>query len=78
MKFASPTTGAIDPDMSLDDIMQRWPATISVFLLNRMSCIGCPIARFHTMADAAAEYNLDPAHFAEQLALARDGAAKGN
>lgn len=76
MMFASSTPSAIDPDMSLDEIMRRWPATVSVFMKNRMSCVGCPIASFHTIVDAAEEYHLDEAQFAEELALARDGSAK--
>jgi hybrid cluster-associated redox disulfide protein len=76
MMFSSPSPRAIDPDMSLDEIMRRWPATVSVFMKNRMSCVGCPIASFHTIVDAAEEYHLDEGQFAEELALARDGSAK--
>ncbi|WP_424983452.1 DUF1858 domain-containing protein [Maritalea sp. S77] len=76
MMFSSQSPRAIDPDMSLDEIMRRWPATVSVFMKNRMSCVGCPIASFHTIVDAAEEYHLDEGQFAEELALARDGSAK--
>ena len=44
--------------MSLAEIMSRWPPTIRVFLERRMHCVGCPIAPFHLVADAAGEHGL--------------------
>lgn len=49
----------VDIDMVLEELMQRWPATISVFLRHRMLCIGCPISGFHTLVDAAREHGID-------------------
>ena len=51
-------THAID-DMTVAQIMSRWPASISVFMALEMRCIGCPIAIFHTLAEAAREPRLD-------------------
>jgi hybrid cluster-associated redox disulfide protein len=48
-----------DRDMTMDEIMRRWPATIRVVLRNGMLCVGCPIASFHTLAEAAREHELD-------------------
>lgn len=45
-------------DLSVDEIMDRWPSTIRVFMDLKMHCIGCPIATFHTLADAAREHHL--------------------
>ncbi len=45
-------------DMSLSDLMSLWPRTIRVFLDRRMHCVGCPIAPFHSLVDAAEEHNL--------------------
>jgi hybrid cluster-associated redox disulfide protein len=50
----------ITADVSVDDVMTVFPATIAVFLRHRMSCVGCLMGPFHTVADAAAEYDLDP------------------
>jgi len=44
----------------VDEVMQRWPAAIRVFLDFRMACAGCPIAGFHTIADACREHRLGP------------------
>lgn len=46
-------------DMPLSEVMARWPQTIRVFIDRRMHCVGCPIAPFHTVVDAAAEHGLD-------------------
>ena len=45
-------------DLSVADIMRRWPATIRVFLDWNMKCVGCPIAPLHTLMDAATEHGL--------------------
>jgi hybrid cluster-associated redox disulfide protein len=45
-------------DLSVAEIMRHWPATIRVFLDRNMKCVGCPIAPFHTLVDAAAEHHL--------------------
>ena len=59
----------IDPNMPVDEIMRRWPATIGVMIRNRMLCIGCPIGIFHTVADACAAHAVDEAAFSEELLL---------
>jgi hybrid cluster-associated redox disulfide protein len=50
-------------DMTMEDIMNRWPQTVGVILRRRMLCVGCPVADFHTPVDAARE------HFVEFDAL---------
>ena len=45
-------------ELSLAEIMSRWPSTIRVFLDRKMHCVGCPIAPFHTLVDAAEEHSL--------------------
>ena len=53
----------VAPDMTVDEVMRRWPATIRAFLDHRMQCIGCPIAAFHTVDDACREHAVDRAAF---------------
>jgi len=57
----------IDPDMPVDDIMRRWPATIRLFLQRGMLCIGCPIGVFHTVMDACNAHSINPETFAAEL-----------
>ncbi|TPL71529.1 DUF1858 domain-containing protein [Mesorhizobium sp. B2-3-15] len=49
----------IGDDMTMDQIMRRWPLTIRVVIRRGMLCVGCPIASFHTVSDAAREHGLD-------------------
>lgn len=57
-------------DMTMDEIMRRWPATIRVVLDHGLLCVGCPIAGFHTADDAAREHGLDAGHLAAALRAA--------
>ncbi|RWO28564.1 MAG: DUF1858 domain-containing protein [Mesorhizobium sp.] len=57
----------IDPDMMVDEIVRRWPATIRVMIRNRMLCIGCPIGIFHTVADACHAHRVDLESFSQEL-----------
>ena len=51
------------PDLSLSDIMERWPETIGVVLKYKMFCVGCVFARFCTVADACRLHNVDEDEF---------------
>lgn len=57
----------IDRTTLVDDVMRRWPGTIRAFLDNRMNCPGCPIACFHTVADACREHHVEIERFLEEL-----------
>lgn len=59
-----------DPDMPLHLLFGYWPETVAVFLCHRMFCFGCPIAPFHTVNDACAEYGLNVAAFRTELRAA--------
>jgi len=62
-----------NPDMPLRQLFDLWPDTAGVFLGHRMVCFGCPIAPFHTVIDACAEYQLDEAAFRAELRAAVEG-----
>jgi hybrid cluster-associated redox disulfide protein len=46
-------------DDLVDDVMRVAPQSIRVFLEYRMGCVGCPLARFHTVTDACCEHDID-------------------
>jgi len=58
---------ALTPDMTVDQVMQRWPASIRVFLDFKMGCVGCPIAPFHSVDEAGREHAIDAADFLRAL-----------
>jgi hybrid cluster-associated redox disulfide protein len=60
----------LDHDMTMDEIMRRWPETIRGIIHNGMLCVGCPIAPFHTVAEAAREHGLDEAALRQALEAA--------
>ena len=57
----------INPDMTVDEIMRRWPATIAVMLRHGMLCVGCPIGSFHTVTEACTEHGVDEEAFVGEL-----------
>lgn len=69
---------SIDPDMSVDEIMRRWPATIRVMIRNRMLCIGCPIGIFHTVTDVCEAHGIDQEAFEQELLAAMRGDIRAN
>src|SRR6478735_3628271 len=65
----------IDTATLVDDVMRGAPATIRAFLNHRMNCPGCPIACFHTVADACREHHVDADVFLRDLRAMAAGAA---
>ena len=61
----------IEPGLTVDEVMQRWPATIRTFLDYGMRCVGCPIGQFHTITDACREHGVDRAAFLAALRAGR-------
>lgn len=57
----------IDVSTLVDDVMRKWPGTIRAFLDHRMNCPGCPIACFHTVADACREHHVEVEAFLGDL-----------
>lgn len=72
------TPQTIDPNMTVDEIMRRWPETIRVMIRNRVLCIGCPIGIFHTVADACDAHRIDVDAFSEELLSAMRTDAMAN
>lgn len=68
----------VGPDDLVDEVMRSHPATIRVFLDFRMSCVGCPIACFHTVADACVEHDVESDEFLRALRNAAFDQADGN
>jgi hybrid cluster-associated redox disulfide protein len=59
-----------DENMTMDAMMREWPRTIPAVLRLGMLCVGCPIAPFHTVADAAREHGLDETGVLRELQAA--------
>jgi hybrid cluster-associated redox disulfide protein len=47
-------------DLTVQTVLDAWPATQHVFIRKRMACVGCDLAPFMTIAEAAIAYGIDP------------------
>jgi hybrid cluster-associated redox disulfide protein len=54
-------------DLTVAEVMDRWPQTVPFFFRYRMACVGCPIAPFETIAEVAAIYGLNLDRFLSEL-----------
>lgn len=57
----------INGDLTVDEVMRRWPGMIEIFIRRRMLCVGCAIARFCTIREACADHNIPLSDFLAEL-----------
>lgn len=57
----------ISSDLVVADVLDRWPETIPVFLRHHMACVGCALAPFDTVWDAATIYHIGVEVFVNEL-----------
>lgn len=43
----------IDIHLTVEELLQKWPHTFSVFMKNKTKCVGCLMQRFCTLKDVA-------------------------
>ncbi len=54
-------------ELTVAELLQRWPQAIPVFLRRHMACVGCTMAPFETLADVTAVYGMHLPHFLNEL-----------
>jgi hybrid cluster-associated redox disulfide protein len=57
----------ITNQMTIAEILERWPQTIPVFLRYQTSCVGCSMNIFETLEDAIRIYHLQQTDFFKDL-----------
>jgi hybrid cluster-associated redox disulfide protein len=57
----------ISSDMTITYVLERWPETAKVFHDHNMACVGCAVAPFYAVAEAAVVYGLSPDAFLAEL-----------
>lgn len=57
----------IDPNWTMEALLDVHPEAIHVLLRLGMACVGCTMAPFETVAEAAREYGLDLSTFIDEL-----------
>ena len=67
---ASPTKGAfgmINKDMSIGEIVRRYPETLAVFEKYRLDCFECQIAEYEALEHGADVHKIDVDRLLEEL-----------
>ncbi|MDG6225700.1 MAG: DUF1858 domain-containing protein [Candidatus Thermoplasmatota archaeon] len=52
-------TDQITPEMSIMEIVQKYPDTKRVFMFHGLHCLGCAIAQFETLREGAMAHGMD-------------------
>ena len=60
----------VHANLLVDDVMRRWPATIRVFVEQKMYCVGCPVTGFHTVEEACRSHGIEQGSFLASLQAA--------
>ncbi|NCF67644.1 MAG: DUF1858 domain-containing protein [Chloroflexi bacterium] len=54
-------------NMTVSAVLDQWPQTADVFNQFNMACVGCPVAPYYTVAEAATVYKLSVDEFVAVL-----------
>jgi hybrid cluster-associated redox disulfide protein len=57
----------LSADLTVAEVLSRWPQTLPLFYERRMTCPGCAMAPFESLAEAASVYRLDPDAFLSEM-----------
>ena len=57
----------IDRDQTLDALMRQWPAAVDVFIQHGIHCVGCSLAPFHRLRDAARLHGVSEDRLAREI-----------
>lgn len=62
----------LEVNLTVAEVLARWPQTIPVFIHHRMACVGCVMAPFETLTEVALVYHLDLDCFLRELQQATE------
>ena len=54
-------------NMTVSAVLDQWPQTADVFNQFNMACVGCPVAPYYTVVEAAKVYKLSVDEFVAEL-----------
>ena len=57
----------IQLNLTVADVLARWPETAAVFLKHKTACVGCTMAPFETLQDVVVNYDLSGEEFLQEL-----------
>lgn len=47
----------LNPELTVAEVLERWPQTVSAFQKLKTACVGCTMAPFDTLRDVARIYD---------------------
>ncbi len=53
----------------ISEVLAVFPQAVNEFVVRRMACPGCPMAKFETMVEAARNYGVEPRELLAAMAL---------
>jgi len=57
----------ITKDMPIQQVVEKFPQTIQVFMMHGLGCVGCAIANFENIEQGAAAHGIDVDKLIEDL-----------
>ena len=60
----------VTKDMSIGEIVEKFPNTVDVFKQHGMGCLGCAIAHFETLEEGANAHGIDIDSLLQDLSMA--------
>lgn len=61
------SSGKINENMNISEVIENYPEVISVFQKYNMGCIGCIAASFEKISDIASVHGVDVKKFVNEL-----------
>jgi hybrid cluster-associated redox disulfide protein len=58
---------AIELNLSIDEVLNKWPETIPLFIKYKMSCVGCDMNAFETLSNALEIYHIPTGQFLDEI-----------
>jgi hybrid cluster-associated redox disulfide protein len=66
----------ITKDMSIQEVVEKYPQCIQVFMMHGLGCVGCAIANFENIEQGATAHGIDVDKLIEDLNNAVDNLEK--
>lgn len=66
----------ITKEMTIGEVVEKYPQTVEVFLRHGLMCFGCAVARFENIAQGAAAHGIEVDALMNDLNIAVDGEKK--
>lgn len=57
----------ISAQMTISEVVQKYPATVEVFMRHGLGCVGCSAARYENIAQGAAVHGIDTEQLVKDL-----------